>query len=91
MTSSSFLDGVRRQTGASRPLRPRAVTGADAPSASGKGAKPPPPRPVLCPGAFIIAQRPALSLIHIYLRGIYKSVETLDVSGGYRVLIACNG
>ena len=26
-----------------------------------------------------------------YLRGIYKSVETLDVSGGYRVLIACNG
>ena len=26
-----------------------------------------------------------------YLRGIYESVETLDVSGGYRVLIACNG
>ena len=26
-----------------------------------------------------------------YLRGIYESVETLDVSGGYRVLAARNG
>ena len=48
----------------------------------------------LVPGgtlALVIRTQQGARSAERYLRGIYKSVETLDVSGGYRVLIACNG
>ena len=48
----------------------------------------------LAPGgtlALVIRTQQGAKSAERYLRGIYKSVETLDVSGGYRVLIACNG
>ena len=48
----------------------------------------------LAPGgalALVIRTQQGARSAERYLRGIYKSVETLDVSGGYRVLIACNG
>ena len=48
----------------------------------------------LVPGgalALVIRTQQGAKSAERYLRGIYKSVETLDVSGGYRVLIACNG
>ena len=48
----------------------------------------------LAPGgtlALVIRTQQGAKSAERYLRGIYESVETLDVSGGYRVLIACNG
>ena len=48
----------------------------------------------LVPGgalALVIRTQQGARSAERYLRGIYKSVETLDVSGGYRVLIAYNG
>ena len=48
----------------------------------------------LVPGgalALVIRTQQGARSAERYLRGIYESVETLDVSGGYRVLIACNG
>ena len=48
----------------------------------------------LVPGgtlALVIRTQQGAKSAERYLRGIYKSVETLDVSGGYRVLTARNG
>ena len=48
----------------------------------------------LAPGgalALVIRTQQGAKSAERYLRGIYKSVETLDVSGGYRVLAARDG
>ena len=48
----------------------------------------------LAPGgtlALVIRTQQGAKSAERYLRGIYESVETLDVSGGYRVLAARNG
>ena len=48
----------------------------------------------LVPGgtlALVIRTQQGAKSAERYLRGIYESVETLDVSGGYRVLAARNG
>ena len=48
----------------------------------------------LSPGgtlALVIRTQQGAKSAERYLRGIYESVETLDVSGGYRVLAARNG
>ena len=48
----------------------------------------------LAPGgtlALVIRTQQGAKSAERYLRGIYESVETLDVSGGYRVLTARNG
>ena len=48
----------------------------------------------LAPGgtlALVIRTQQGAKSAERYLRGIYESVKTLDVSGGYRVLAARNG
>ena len=48
----------------------------------------------LAPGgalALVIRTQQGAKSAERYLRGIYENVETLDVSGGYRVLAARNG
>ena len=48
----------------------------------------------LAPGgtlALVIRTQQGAKSAERYLRGIYENVETLDVSGGYRVLAARDG